>query len=94
MSTKILANTRDFSIISIFRCIIGVSISRVLRVFSANTHELLQFCTCKIHDVIWENIHQYDTKNTCILSVILEYVSARYVDNVVPQTQPQMVKLR
>ena len=47
-----------------------------------------------IHDVIWENIHQYDTKNTCILSVILEYVSARYVDNVVPQTQPQMVKLR
>ena len=46
----------------------SVAISRVIRVISVGTREL--------HIVFPEKIHHFDTENTCISRVILEYVSA------------------
>ena len=53
----------------------GVAISRVIRVISVGTREI----TREIHGVFPEKIHHFDTKNTCISRVILEYVSAGVV---------------
>ena len=49
----------------------GVAISRVIRVISVGTR-----ITREIHGVFPEKIHHFDTDNTCISRVILEYVSA------------------
>ena len=63
-----LANQRDFSIISPLWCINFLCITCDFGSYSWITRE--------IHGVFPEKIHHFDTENTCISSVILEYVSA------------------
>ena len=50
----------------------GVAISRVIRVIFG----WYSWITREIHGVFPEKIHHFDTENTCISRVILEYVSA------------------